>query len=368
MNLTCNESKIASDVTAPLPVTRGIERTFSRPFSETFRISKNEDFSGPYLENENEFLKNSFKTVFRASKSCDRDQLVSAFQLTFKNSTSLLSSLDQLDVHTATSVQTYDFSTLYTSSPHNLLTSRITALIHNSFKRRNGSNRYTHIKITSGKGYFIDSMKPGGDNLYTADQMCRMVEFLIDNIFVKFGGCLFHQVIGIPIRTNCGPLLADLFLYSYESEFLDNMIRGGHRKLVRSFNLCYRYIDDLIVFNNKKFGDYVKEIYPSQLTVEKANTSDDLANYLDLTFTIESNNQLYTKLYDKCDDSDFHIVNFPFLSSNIRSSPSYGVYISQLIKYARCCSYYDDSGYRHKLLVDRLLSQGYEVKCLRNLF
>ena len=83
MNLSCKESKIASDVTAPLPVTRGIERTFSRPFSETFRISKNEDFSGPYLENENEFLKNSFETVFRASKSCDRDQLVSAFQLTF---------------------------------------------------------------------------------------------------------------------------------------------------------------------------------------------------------------------------------------------------------------------------------------------
>ena len=95
-------------------------------------------------------------------------------------------------------------------------------------------------------------------------------------------------------------------------EFLDNMIRGGHRKLARSFNLCYQYIDDLIVFNNKKFGDYVKEIYPSQLTVEKAKTSDDLANYLDLTFIIESNNRLYTKLYDKRDDFDFHIVNFPF--------------------------------------------------------
>ena len=72
--------------------------------------------------------------------------------------------------------------------------------------------------------------------------------------------------------TNCAPLLTDLILYSYESEFLDNMIRGGHRKLARSFNLRYRYIDDLIVFNNKTFGDYVKEIYPSQLTVEKANT------------------------------------------------------------------------------------------------
>ena len=72
------------DVTTPLRVTRDIERTFSRPFLETFRISKNEDFSGPYLENENEFFENYFETIFRASKSHDRGQLVSAFQLTFK--------------------------------------------------------------------------------------------------------------------------------------------------------------------------------------------------------------------------------------------------------------------------------------------
>ena len=150
--------------------------------------------------------------------------------------------------------------------------------------------------------------------------------------------------------------------------YQDNLSYSIYYSKIQTFNLCYRYIDDLIVFNNKKFGDYVKEIYPSQVTVEKTNTYDDLANYLDLTFIIESNNPLYTKLYDKRDDFDFHIVNFPFLLSNISSSPSYGVYISQLIRYARCCSYYDDFGYRHKLLVDRLLSQGYEVKRLRNSF
>ena len=75
--------------------------------------------------------------------------------------------------------------------------------------------------------------------MYTADNICKMIEFLIDNIFVQFGECLFSQVIGIPVRTNCAPLLADLFLYSYENEFLDNKIRGGHRRLARSFNLCY---------------------------------------------------------------------------------------------------------------------------------
>ena len=96
--------------------------------------------------------------------------------------------------------------------------------------------------------------------MYTADNICKMIEFLIENIFVQFGGCLFRQVIGIPMGTNCAPLLADLFLYSYENEFLDNMIRSGHRRLARSFNLCYRYIDDLIAFNNKKCLDYLKEI------------------------------------------------------------------------------------------------------------
>ena len=158
------------------------------------------------------------------------------------------------------------------------------------------------------------------------------------------------------------------FLYSYENEFLDNMIRGGHKRLTRLFNLCYRYTDDLIVFNNKKFLDYLNEIYPSQLTVEKANKSDHLAVYLDLTFIIDSEGKLSTRLYDKRDDFDLHIVNFPFLSSNIPSGPSYGVYISQLIRYARCCSHYDDFRYRHKCLVDRLLSQGYMVLRLEKSF
>ena len=72
--------------------------------------------------------------------------------------------------------------------------------------------------------------------------------------------------------------------------------------------------------------------------------------------------------YVKHDDFDFHIVNFPFLSSNIPSSPSYGVYISYLIRYARCCAYYDDFRHRHKMLVERLVSQGYQYERLRNSF
>ena len=208
-----------------------------------------------------------------------------------KNSTGLLSSLDQLDVRTATSVQTFDFSTLYTSIPYDLLKSRISNLVQNGFRKKDRSVRYTHIKVKRAKGYFTHDINGGRENMYTADNICKMIECLIDNIFVQFGGCLFHQVIEIPMGANCAALLADLFLYSCENEFADNMIRSGHRRLARSFNLCYRYIDDLIAFNNK-FLDYLKAIYPSQSTVEKANKSDHLADYFDLTFIIDSGGKL----------------------------------------------------------------------------
>ena len=72
-----------------------------------------------------------------------------------------------------------------------------------------------------------------------------------------------------------------------------------------------------------------------------------------------SGGKLSTRLYEESDDIDFHIVNFPLLSSNIPSGPPSGVYVSQLIRYVRCYSHYDDFRYRHKCLVDHLLSQGY---------
>ena len=161
-----------------------------------------------------------------------------------------------------------------------------------------------------------------------------MIEFLVDNIYVRFGGQLFRQIVGIPMGTNCAPLLADLFLYSYENEFLDKLIKEGKRKLARRFNLSYRYIDDLISFNNKRFKEFISDIYPKEVTISETTESTSVASYLDLLFTQD----ITTKLYDKCDAIGFHIVNFPFMSSNIPSAPAYGVYASQLIRYARCCS------------------------------
>ena len=96
-----------------------------------------------------------------------------------KNSTNLLSSLGHLGVHRATSFQTFDISTPYTSITHDLLKSRMNSIINNAFEHKNGATRYTHIKVCRNISYFTsDSLN--GDNKYTANDICKMIEFLVD--------------------------------------------------------------------------------------------------------------------------------------------------------------------------------------------
>ena len=191
-----------------------------------------------------------------------------------------------------------------------------------------------------------------------------MTEFLVDNIYVRFGGQLFREIVGIPMETNCAPLLADLFLYSYENEFLDKLIKEGKGKLARKFNLSYRYIDDLISFSNKRFKEFISDIYPKELTISETTESTSVASYLHLFFTRDKSNDITTKLFDERDTFGFHIVNFPFMSSIIPLAPACGVYASQLIRYSRCYSNYSDILLCHRALVTRRLSQGYKVNHL----
>ena len=100
-------------------------------------------------------------------------------------------------------------------------------------------------------------------------------------------------------------------------------------------------------------------MYPAELEIKETTESNISASYLDLLLSIESDGQLRTSLYDKRDDFNFNITNLPFLSSNIPSSPAYGVFISQLIRYARACSsykYFILSSSRQGYVMERLKS------------
>ena len=128
--------------------------------------------------------------------------------------------------------------------------------------------------------------------------------------------------------------------------------------VIDAFNTTSRYLDDILNINNFYFDNMVSKIYPSELQLNKANTSDTKAPFLDLHSSI-FNYIVFTKTYDKCYDFNFDIVNFPFLDGDVPRSTSYGVYISQLMRFARASSYAADFNTRNKLLTQKLLKQGY---------
>ena len=103
----------------------------------------------------------------------------------------------------------------------------------------------------------------------------------------------------------------------------------------------------------------VSQIYPTELQLNKANPSDTKAAFLDLDLSI-TNGIVSIKIYDKRDDFNFEIVSFPFLVGDDPSSPSYGVYISQLIRFARVCSPVVDFNNKDTFLTSKLLKQGYQ--------
>ena len=160
-------------------------------------------------------------------------------------------------------------------------------------------------------GHFFTDDSYDNYTLWTCQDLIEALTFLLDNIYVRFGTSIYKQVIGIPMGTNCAPLVADLFLYCYERDFMLSLSTEHQDDIITAFNNTSRYLDDLLNIDNIHFSSLVNKIYPNELQLNKANTSDKQANFLDLNLSIE-NGYVTTKIYDKRDDFNFNIVNFPF--------------------------------------------------------
>ena len=199
--------------------------------------------------------------------------------------------------------------------------------------------------------------------------MCEAVIYLLDNIYIRFGTKLYRQIVGIPMGTNCAPLVADLFLFCYERDVMMSLSDDKQAGLIEAFKSTSRsrYLDDFLNTDNAYSEGMVNRIYPPELQLNKANTSDTEAPFLDLHLSI-SNGFVSSKIYDKLDDFDFDIVNFPFLEGDVPRSTSYGVYISQLIRFARVSCHVADFNARNKSLTAKLLQQGYRYHKLRKTF
>ena len=100
-------------------------------------------------------------------------------------------------------------------------------------------------------------------NLWSCQNAYDALLFLLDNIYIRFGTKLYRQIVGIPMGTNCAALVADLFLFCYERDFMNNLSSDNQANVIKAFNSTPRYLDDLLNIDNPYFEGIVNQIYPS---------------------------------------------------------------------------------------------------------
>ena len=257
-------------------------------------------------------------------------------------------------------METFDFSTLYTALPHPEIKKNFLKIFQKVYKRENKQ----FINVNS-QGAYFSSVKRKNYSSFQISDLMEILEFLLNNIYVKYGNKIYKQVIGIPIGLDSGQDIANLLLFSYESEYVEN-ISKQNLVLARKFNLCARYIDDLFVGNFPNFKEHLYRIYPRALEIKpESNNTKDIA-YLDLRIKYEEG-ALDISIFDKRENFSFAIVNFPYMDSCIPKKSALGVYYSQLLRYARICSKFTSFNLKGRALIDKLKSQGYRKNDLKRL-
>ena len=144
------------------------------------------------------------------------------------------------------------FSTLYTTLPYHLIKDKLIDLINRTFIREN-----TQYLACNEECAFFTSDVYNNHNLWSCQIVCDALVYRLGNIFIRFGTKLDRQTIGIPMGTNCAPLVADLFLFCYERDFMKSLSRENQADIIEAFNSTSRYLDDLLSIDNIYFDQMV---------------------------------------------------------------------------------------------------------------
>jgi hypothetical protein len=193
----------------------------------------------------------------------------------------------------------------------------------------------------------------------TEAELVALVEQLIDNIYVVYGGQVYRQTIGIPMGTDCAPFLANLYLFACEHRWIRTQVREGRVALARQFRRVSRYIDDLLAVDDGGMVErWWREIYHPSLVLKKENDDDWRTHFLDLNLVL-NDGKIKLSLYDKRDDFPFEVRCFPDLSGNIHGSRAHGVIVGQLQRFAKGNDHYSRFRQRAVALTRRLERQGF---------
>lgn len=270
----------------------------------------------------------------------------SEFNWIIKNNYKVLESLKQCNDNPGFPgnfmVATFDFSTLYTTLPHDDLIRCIVSL-YNKYYNNDIEIKFNNKKIIISKISFVNILK-----------------FCIRNSYITFNSKIYRQRVGIPMGANYSPNVANLYLHFYESKFMTiNHAEGRLR-----YKYMYRFIDDLFTINNRDILFDVRSIYPSELQITNTNSQPHKeCSFLDIDIKI-INGRFVSKIYDKRRDFNFDILGLPSFISNIPNKMTYGVLCSQFCRFASVCHFKEDFIFNCKLFITKLQQNGFPLDIL----
>ena len=141
-------------------------------------------------------------------------------------------------------MSTDDFSTLYTTLPHNLIKEKLLNLIERTFYNKEGK---LCLACNDKKAFFTSADHIRGYHLWYCHNECGALSFLWDNIYIRFGTRSSRQMVGIPMGANCAPLIGNLFLFFNERDFMKDLSNDNQSAIIKTFNSTSRYLDDLFL-------------------------------------------------------------------------------------------------------------------------
>jgi hypothetical protein len=196
------------------------------------------------------------------------------------------------------------------------------------------------------------------------------IRFLVTNTYLLNGSNLRRQAIGIPMGTNCAPTLANLFLYHFESAYIDRLVRQRLLEQAFAFHLTFRYIDDSLSIDNPQWKEACvgsTGIYPKELILNDTTPATGRVHFIGMNVEYEGKG-FRLSVHDKRADFPFDVRRYPLVSSLLPTSIPYGVFTSQLHRGYRICT--DLVGFMEFVseLTERMLANGCSGKRLIRLF
>ena len=234
---------------------------------------------------------------------------------------------------------------MYTRLPHADLIEKITLVVQEAFD----FERAKIIEIVGDKAVFRShgvSSHSGDVHYMDVPDIKKLLTFVLTHTFIHNGDFLVRQILGIPMGTNSGPKIANLYLYWYEAHFIDALVQNRGLAIAREFHMSFRLIDDLLSISNPDIVDFLAVpfptgIYPKELTLKRTNKELSEAEFAGLLLQ-DRDDTIITSLFDKRRAFPFPVVRNQHPSSTIPSSVIYGVYTSQLHRFAIACTRFED--------------------------